>query len=935
MAEQVRIKVIIDPTGAKKGSKQTKEYLLDIGDAAEKTGKQTKQMGLGTVTAGNLMATAYAEVAQRAVQVLKQTRDLAFSVEETGSKFRTVLADGVGQANRFLEENARLMGITTTEGQEYVSTSVQIAKGLGLQEDAAVDFGLEWTKLAGDFQSFFNVPFEEGFGAIRSGLVGETEPLKRFGIVIREAEVAERALLETGKEHTDQLTEAEKVQARYNLIVEQAGVAVGDLERTQQSAANQTRRMQAAYREIAEQLSSKTLPVWENMAVAGLGVAEAVLAMLEPTNQISRSYRQAATQVETFRENSLPLLDQYDTLTSKTELTTAEQQKLDGIIKSLTQNLPLATQEFDKYGNAIGVNTEKARAYYEQLKTIEKAKNAEEIDRITKSLAQQIPVGENLKNIFEDYEGYQQRTREQAIRGARESILSLGQVAERRSEVNAQILLGLNSLKDLGWTREELNKTYSDAIELTGWLYDESADLTEETSRLNDTLTWSIALMNGDMIEALDRLVNREQSLSDEQKRLKERLEELLNVQGEWTQAQADEAVETDKRIRQIESERQARERLLELMRNGAPEKPSTPATQPVERIIEDVDISSSPELDTSTLVDGPSLEQLYQTRETLEQQLTQTTSNEERKRLLERLQTQDEYISAAEQGITHEEFLRNQAHERRIAQALEYADVVSQGFQQMMQLQNMASQNQIDKTQQEKESALAAIDAKLQNEQLSEQQRQALITQRENAEQKYQEKIDKLKREQFERDRKAKLAEIAMNTAVAVAKIWSQTGLAAIITQGLAIAMGVGQAAMVAKQPNPYLQGGLVEERLKTGRTSPGEKLISVNENGRPEFIMNAASTARSLPLLNRMNRDPQFAGRMSTMLDERTITASAQPRGLAADPGSQVMNRLDSTISRLTQVLDRGIVARTAITKIDDAQDRLNQKRKALGNA
>lgn len=52
-----------------------------------------------------------------------------------------------------------------------------------------------------------------------------------------------------------------------------------------------------------------------------------------------------------------------------------------------------------------------------------------------------------------------------------------------------------------------------------------------------------------------------------------------------------------------------------------------------------------------------------------------------------------------------------------------------------------------------------------------------------------------------------------------------------------------------------------LVPEFLHGGLTSPGRKLISVNEDDRPEFVVNAESTRRALPLLHRVNADPSFA--------------------------------------------------------------------------
>ncbi|MEX1120854.1 MAG: hypothetical protein WED82_01885 [Balneolales bacterium] len=910
MAETVRIKVVIDSKDAKKGSKESKEYLLDIKGAAEDTQKSTKQLGLGTVTAGNLMAMAYAKVAQHAMQVINQTRELAFQVEETGSKYETVLGPNVAKANKFLEENAGLLGVATSEGQEFVATSVQIARGLGMQEDAAADFGIEWTKLAGDFQSFFNVPFEQGFGAIRSGLVGETEPLKQFGIVLRETEVSERALMMSGKQRKEELTEVERVQARYNLIVEQAGVAVGDLERTQQSAANQTRRMQAAYREVAEQLASRTLPIWQRVAGTGLDVAESILAMIEPTNKISRSYRQASVDVDNFRQNSLPLLEQYDDLTEKTELTNEEQEDLDEVIQRLAEHVPITAQEFDKFGRVIGINTEQAREYYEQLRRIEKTRNSEEIDRISESIMQQAAAAQNASDILNDYQGYQRQQSEQAAKGARVTVQSAVDVLAARKELNKQLEVGLESLKALGLTQEDINKQFSAAVKLSGWMFEAQSESNEAT-------------------EEGTGLVEEQGTNLQKQKK---RLDELINVQGDWTQAQMQEALEIYKKIAAIEGEIKAREKLLQLLAEGPPQKPDTAVNRPTDPTSLDIDIPVQ-EIEFKPLVDTTSIEQLHSIRSNLEQQFTETTSSEERSRLLERINTMDQYVSAAEQGITHEQFMRREAHQETMQQVAEYAQAFGQAYSLINQFQSVATENRIQKTNQEKEAALSAIDARLNNDKLSEKERSQLLAQREQAEAEYQKKIDDLQSEQFERERKAKLFEIAMNTAVAVSKVWGQTGLGGVLAQAAPIAMGLAQAAIVAKQANPYFTGGLVEERLKDGLSSPGKKLISINEDNRPEFIMNAASTAAALPILTRMNNDPGYAEQITRAAGGQTPVAPSRSRAAERSLDTTAMT---TAVSAGIRNGLQGLVleARVAISEMSEKQRRWEDLQKEIGN-
>src|SRR2546423_392990 len=79
--------------------------------------------------------------------------------------------------------------------------------------------------------------------ALRAGVVGESEPMRRFGVLLSEAAVkAEAARLGIARVGAE-LTEGQKVQARSSLIIAGMADASGDLVRTQDSVANRLREI--------------------------------------------------------------------------------------------------------------------------------------------------------------------------------------------------------------------------------------------------------------------------------------------------------------------------------------------------------------------------------------------------------------------------------------------------------------------------------------------------------------------------------------------------------------------------------------------------------------------------------------------------------------------------------------------------------------------
>ncbi len=195
------------------------------------------------------------------VFAFKKLFDTGSGVLETQSKFNTVFGASAGRMDEFNKEFARTAGLTKTVGQELLATTGSIVQGLGFSTGASADFSKAVLRLAGDLGSFNNIPTAETARAIQAALTGEREQLKRLGIVVREADVKQRALALSGGNAARAATEQVRATASLQLITERAGKAVGDLNRTQDSAENRSKRVKAAFADQFNQLSTDLMPV--------------------------------------------------------------------------------------------------------------------------------------------------------------------------------------------------------------------------------------------------------------------------------------------------------------------------------------------------------------------------------------------------------------------------------------------------------------------------------------------------------------------------------------------------------------------------------------------------------------------------------------------------------------------------------------------------
>lgn len=224
--------------------------------------------GLGKTLGTTLKAGALAGIAALGGLAVAGVKFIgaASDLEESLNKSKVVFGKFGTTIKDFAKTSAQSFGISRTAAFSYSSTLGTILKGSGLTQKASAGMSIELVKLAADMASFNNIPIGEALEKIRAGLVGESEPLRTVGVLLSEAAVKEKAyamgLAETGAVLTDQ----QKVQARYALILEQTNDTQGDFTRTSGALANQQRILGAEWENIQAILGRALIPTVTRLA---------------------------------------------------------------------------------------------------------------------------------------------------------------------------------------------------------------------------------------------------------------------------------------------------------------------------------------------------------------------------------------------------------------------------------------------------------------------------------------------------------------------------------------------------------------------------------------------------------------------------------------------------------------------------------------------
>lgn len=215
-------------------------------------------------------------IARKALDTIKTGIDYASDLAEVQNVVDVTFGSATEAINSWSKECLAAYGMNEVSAKRYAGTIGAMLKSSGLAGDAIVDMSKDMVGLAGDMASFYNLDLETAFEKIRSGISGETEPLKQLGINMSVANLEAYALSQGITAAYNEMSQAEQVMLRYNYLMSTTADAQGDFARTQDSYANQTRLLSESWLEFTGVMAEQLLPVlttivsWLNNIVAFL-----------------------------------------------------------------------------------------------------------------------------------------------------------------------------------------------------------------------------------------------------------------------------------------------------------------------------------------------------------------------------------------------------------------------------------------------------------------------------------------------------------------------------------------------------------------------------------------------------------------------------------------------------------------------------------------
>ena len=209
-------------------------------------------------------------------------------------------------------------GLTETQAKRFTSTLGAMMKSAGMSGEKIADVSTDLAGLAADMASFYNLDFETAFQKIRSGLSGETEPLKQLGINMSVANLNAFALQQGLSKTFDQMSQGEQTMLRYQYLMQATSDAQGDFSRTSDGYANSVRKMQTNLDQLKTTLGKGLIDAvteatgFLNSMLESLAPDESKRTVLDDIADIDLKTEAKITDIQKTADEARLLIDELD-----------------------------------------------------------------------------------------------------------------------------------------------------------------------------------------------------------------------------------------------------------------------------------------------------------------------------------------------------------------------------------------------------------------------------------------------------------------------------------------------------------------------------------------------------------------------------------------------------------------------------------------------
>lgn len=180
---------------------------------------------------------------------------------QTMNRFKSIMGESANEAQKFIDKAEAILGLDPEQMMTSLSSFQTLTKGFGISSDEAYKMSKNLTQLAADMSSFTGESMDLALQRIKSGISGEIEPMRKWGIALDQATLQETAYALGINKRVAEMTRAQKTELAYYQIMHATQYAQGNMARTLLTPANALRVVQTEFKQLARAMGSIFIPI--------------------------------------------------------------------------------------------------------------------------------------------------------------------------------------------------------------------------------------------------------------------------------------------------------------------------------------------------------------------------------------------------------------------------------------------------------------------------------------------------------------------------------------------------------------------------------------------------------------------------------------------------------------------------------------------------
>lgn len=217
----------------------------------ESFGNKAKEIGEGLTTKVTLPIVAAGGASVK----------LASDMTESLNKVDVAFNSNAREIKKWSDTTLNNFGLAKGTALDMASSYGDMATSMGFTTNQAAKMSEQLVGRAADLSSFKNISIDVANTALTSIFSGETESLKKLGVVMTQTNLQEYAASKGIKTKVQDMSQAEQVQLRYNYVMEKTKNAQGDFARTSDGVANSSRVTMESVKQLGAEFGQNLLPI--------------------------------------------------------------------------------------------------------------------------------------------------------------------------------------------------------------------------------------------------------------------------------------------------------------------------------------------------------------------------------------------------------------------------------------------------------------------------------------------------------------------------------------------------------------------------------------------------------------------------------------------------------------------------------------------------